>query len=62
MNQYMANMPAARVKPDKAFARTAVDYTGTINIKAKNGRGFHSVKAYIAIFVCMTTKAIHKKQ
>lgn len=59
MQQYMSDLPEARLKPDKPFAKTAVDYTGAFRIKVKNGRGFRSYKAYVSIFVCMTTRAIH---
>lgn len=56
----MADLPEVRVTPvDKPFFNTAVDYTGHILIKMSNGRGVKTQKAYIAIFVCMSTKAIH---
>lgn len=60
MSQFMANLPSSRVTVmKKPFSKTAVDYTGAIHIKMTNGRGIRSQKAYIAIFVCMATKAIH---
>ena len=60
MSQYMADLPALRVSAnEKPFTNTAVDYTGAIHVKLTNGRGYKTKKAYIAIFVCMSTKAIH---
>lgn len=60
MQQYMADLPANRVNAvEKPFSNTALDYTGCISIKLAGGRGHKSQKAYISIFVCMATKAIH---
>lgn len=60
MNQVMAHLPGVRVNSaEKPFANTAIDYTGAINVKITNGRGYKTQKGYIAIFVCMTVKAIH---
>lgn len=60
MQQYMADLPVTRVNTvDKPFINTAVDYTGAIQIKRSGGRGCKTQKAYIAIFVCMATKAIN---
>lgn len=59
MQQYMANLPVSRVKPEKPFARSAVDYTGAFYVKVNSGRGYKKFKAYVAIFVCMTTKSVH---
>lgn len=41
-----------------AFFVFYIDYAGPIDIKA-GGRGNKSYKGYIAVFVCMATKAIH---
>ncbi|GFT08111.1 integrase catalytic domain-containing protein [Trichonephila clavipes] len=39
--------------------RCGVDYAGSFQIKTIKGRGSKSFKAYIALFVCFTTRAIH---
>lgn len=56
----MADLPGVRVNlVQKPFYNTAVDYTGAVLVKMSNGRGCKTQKTYIAIFVCMATKAIH---
>lgn len=57
--QLMANLPACRVSPTRAFESVGVDYAGPIPILLHRGRGAKSVKGYIALFVCLTTKALH---
>lgn len=60
MVQYMGDLPSVRVTAcKKPFTDSAVDYTGAVQVKVSNGRGQKTHKAYIAIFVCMATKAIH---
>lgn len=60
MNQFMANLPAVRVNPlERPFTNTALDYTGAFMVKFSNVRGFKSHKSYVAIFVCMATRAMH---
>ncbi|XP_031636180.1 uncharacterized protein LOC116349066 [Contarinia nasturtii] len=60
MSQFMGDLPAVRVNAvEKPFTNTAVDYTGAILVKLTNGRGYKTQKAYVAIFVCMSVKAIH---
>ncbi|XP_062538810.1 uncharacterized protein LOC134207108 [Armigeres subalbatus] len=54
----MGNLPASRVVPSAPFAVTGVDYAGPILVK-QGARRPTLVKAYIAVFVCMTTKAVH---
>ncbi|XP_076660488.1 uncharacterized protein LOC143363841, partial [Halictus rubicundus] len=58
--QIMGDLPAARVSPaKKPFSHCGLDYAGPIQIRASAGRGITSRKAYIALFVCMSTKAVH---
>lgn len=57
--QFMAPLPEARVTPARAFSRTGVDYAGPFDILSAKGRGIRSSKGYIALFVCLSTKAIH---
>ncbi|XP_070851478.1 uncharacterized protein [Drosophila suzukii] len=59
-SQLMGDLPVHRVNPpNRPFIATGVDYTGAIEIKAARLRGTSTYKGYIAIFVCLTTKAVH---
>lgn len=56
----MGEEPTYRVQEQiKPFWHTGVDYAGPINITPRKGRGITSHKAYISLFICLTTKAIH---
>lgn len=59
MNQMMANLPKPRVNISKPFTHTGVDYAGPINVRTSKGRGHKTYKGYIALFICLATKAIH---
>ena len=48
----MADLPAERITPAKAFQTCGLDLAGPIYTKPK-------VKTYIAIFVCLVVKAVH---
>ncbi|XP_070855417.1 uncharacterized protein [Drosophila suzukii] len=59
-SQLMGDLPVPRVNPpNRPFIATGVDYTGAIEIKAARLRGTSTYKGYIAIFVCLATKAVH---
>ncbi|XP_011866631.1 PREDICTED: uncharacterized protein LOC105561346 [Vollenhovia emeryi] len=58
--QFMGELPDFRVNPNsRAFVHTGVDYAGPLLVRLAKGRGHKSQKAYIAVFICMTTKALH---
>ncbi|CAG7665670.1 unnamed protein product [Allacma fusca] len=57
--QLMADLPAARVNPDRAFRKVGVDFTGPFTLRVHKARGNKNYKAYIAVFVCTSTKATH---
>ncbi|BES89486.1 Hypothetical protein NTJ_02294 [Nesidiocoris tenuis] len=57
--QLMGNLPIDRLTSTRAFLRTGVDYCGPIRIKSGTTRNAKPCKAYVAIFVCLTVKAIH---
>ncbi|XP_058828387.1 uncharacterized protein LOC131688231 [Topomyia yanbarensis] len=56
--QLMGNLPSARVVPSPPFAVTGVDFAGPFWVK-QGSRRPTLVKAYIAVYVCMATKAVH---
>ncbi|XP_029170129.1 uncharacterized protein LOC114939860 [Nylanderia fulva] len=58
--ELMGDLPEARVnRAARAFIHTGVDYAGPITVRTAPGRGHKSQKAYIALFICLTTKAMH---
>ncbi|XP_039764230.1 uncharacterized protein LOC120636738 [Pararge aegeria] len=58
-SQFMGQLPAMRVNPNRAFLNSGVDYAGPVFIRTSKGRGHHATKGYICLFVCMSTRAIH---
>ncbi|XP_033225892.1 uncharacterized protein LOC117178574 [Belonocnema kinseyi] len=59
MHPMMGNLPSARVSPSPPFYNTGVDYAGPFSIKGRKGQGCKITKAYVSLFVCFTTKALH---
>ncbi|XP_039447364.1 uncharacterized protein LOC120426643 [Culex pipiens pallens] len=57
--QLMGSLPAVRTTPARAFVHVGVDYAGPILVKSGNPRKPHVTKGYIAVFVCLCTKAVH---
>lgn len=55
----MGNLPSERLEPSFPFMQCGVDYAGPLNILDRKGRGAKLIKAYICLFVCFTTRAIH---
>ena len=57
--QLMGELPQARVRPSSPFEPSGIDYTGPINNRLTKTRGKSTMKGYIAIFICMATRALH---
>lgn len=55
----MADLPSTRVQPGRLFSKIGVDYAGPLKIREINLRKARELKAYIAVFVCMSVKAVH---
>jgi len=54
----MATLPSPRVHPSRPFSTTGVDFAGPLNIRS-GIRRVTSIKTWIAVFVCLATRAIH---
>lgn len=57
--QIMSDLPKCRVEVTRPFTITGVDYGGPFLIKTSKLRKAPEQRCHIAIFVCMSTKAIH---
>lgn len=55
----MSDLPAYRVTSSKPFERSGVDYCGPFHIRSGQLRNTKIVKAYVAVFICLSTKAVH---
>lgn len=57
--QKMGELPAYRLQEAIPFTFTGVDYAGFFDIITSQRRNVPYVKRYIAVFVCLTTRAVH---
>ena len=55
----MGDLPQPRLLQAKCFLNTGVDYAGPFFITLSRHRGVKTCKAYVCLFVCLATKALH---
>lgn len=57
----MSDLPADRVQVGKPFLHTGVDYAGPFMLKIldREGKQIIKKKSWVAVFVCLKTRAIH---
>ncbi|XP_039315197.1 uncharacterized protein LOC120359860 [Solenopsis invicta] len=59
-NTLMADLPETRVRSVKyVFQKCGVDYAGPFLYKEGQRKNSKTVKCYIALFICLATKAVH---
>ncbi|XP_065203500.1 uncharacterized protein LOC135833661 [Planococcus citri] len=57
---FMADLPETRVRPTPPFSVMGVDFAGPFTRKPDiRSRSATELKAYVAVFVCFSTKAVH---
>ena len=59
LQQRMGMLPSYRTTPAHPFERTGVDFAGPFVIRQGYTRKPVYIKTYAAVFVCLTTKAVH---
>ena len=59
LSQQMASLPGQRVTASRPFSVSGVDYCGPFILRTGTKRSRTTIKTYLAIFVCMATKAVH---
>ena len=57
--QLMGDLPAPRVTPARPFQHVGVDYAGPVSLLVVRGRGQCTHKGYVALFICLSTRAVH---
>ncbi|CAG7824828.1 unnamed protein product [Allacma fusca] len=57
--QMMGDLPSFRVNPSRPFLKVGIDFAGPYTLRVLKGRGNRNYKGYIAIFICMVTRAMH---
>ncbi|GFX31099.1 integrase catalytic domain-containing protein [Trichonephila clavipes] len=55
----MGDLPRDRIVPSRPFEKVGLDYAGPIFTKPNLKRSRLTLKSYIAIFICFSTKATH---
>ncbi|XP_038106590.1 uncharacterized protein LOC119766223 [Culex quinquefasciatus] len=58
IQQPIGQLPVARVTANEAFTCTGVDFCGPLYLKPTHRRDA-SRKCYVAVFICLSTKAVH---
>ena len=55
----MGELPRIRLSQSRVFSNVGIDYCGPFYIKEKKYRNTKQIKVYVAVFVCLATKAVH---
>ncbi|XP_071868023.1 uncharacterized protein [Bombus fervidus] len=55
----MGDLLAARTTESRPFTNVGIDYCGPFFIKERRDRNRRKIKAYVAIFICLSVKAVH---
>ena len=55
----MGQLTQPRVIPSRPFTTTGLDFAGPFTIKTTTLRNAKQMKAFLALFVCFSTKAVH---
>lgn len=59
LNQIMGQIPDVRLTPGRPFQICGVDFGGPFTIKENFVRTQKTLKTYVALFICLRTRAVH---
>lgn len=59
IDQIMGQLPSCRITVSDAFTNVGIDFAGPLDCKCINHRTTKNTKVYVAIFVCMLSRAVH---
>lgn len=59
MQPFMSDLPPSRFQQGRCFLNVGLDFGGPFLIKESSRRNARLTKSYIALFVCLSVKAIH---
>lgn len=59
LTQQMAELPSFRTEQARPFTFVGCDYAGYFEVKTSERKNAPTTKGYIALFICLTTKALH---
>lgn len=54
----MADLPLTRVQSYRPFTNVGMDYGGPFTVKESRRRNARTYKAYLALFICLSTRAV----
>ncbi|KMQ86362.1 gag-pol protein [Lasius niger] len=57
--EMMGSLPTSRVTPTRPFLHSGVDYAGPYTLRTWRGRASRTYKAYLIVFICFSTSAVH---
>jgi hypothetical protein len=55
----IGNLPSSHVQQNRPFLQVGMDYGGSFLIKESRRRNACTNKMYLALFICMSVKAVH---
>ncbi|XP_072380613.1 uncharacterized protein [Diabrotica undecimpunctata] len=56
----MGNFPLSRLVPFRPFYNSGLYYAGSFLLKDGHTRNYKTIKGYMALFICLATKAIYE--
>ncbi|XP_071037993.1 uncharacterized protein [Parasteatoda tepidariorum] len=59
IDQLISNLPSYRLNPEFTFNKSGLDFCAPFFVKQKNQREVSLQKIYVAVFVCLCTRAVH---